>query len=171
MEYYKRRYRAASKGNYDIYVVFVEQGLALLNPRGRLGYILPHKFFNAQYGQPLRSLLAEGQHLAQVVHFGDQQVFAGATTYTCLLFLNKEAQPAFRFVKAHDLAAWRQGETQMEGQITAEIATTGEWNFAVGQGAELIAQLGQAWTCLEDVADVFVGLQTSADDALCVYNR
>ena len=90
VEYYKRRYRAASKGNYDIYVVFVEKALSLLNERGRLGFILPHKFFNAQYGEPLRGLIAEGRHLADVVHFGDQQVFAGATTYTCLLFLEKE---------------------------------------------------------------------------------
>ena len=117
VEYYKRRYRAASKGNYDIYVVFVEKALELLNERGRLGYILPHKFFNAQYGAPLRGLIAEGKHLAEVVHFGDQQVFAGATTYTCLLFLEKEARQAFHFVKAHDLAAWRQGEPQVEGEI------------------------------------------------------
>ncbi|MFN2166732.1 MAG: Eco57I restriction-modification methylase domain-containing protein, partial [Anaerolineae bacterium] len=66
VEYYKERYRAASKGNYDIYVVFVEKGLSLLNERGRLGFILPHKFFNAKYGEPLRGLIAEGQHLADV---------------------------------------------------------------------------------------------------------
>ena len=48
VEYYKKRYQAASKGNYDIYVVFVEKGLSLLNKQGRLGFILPHKFFNAQ---------------------------------------------------------------------------------------------------------------------------
>ena len=71
MEYYKRRYRAAGKGNYDIYVVFVEKALSLLNERGQLGFILPHKFFNAQYGEPLRGLIAEGRHLADVVHFGD----------------------------------------------------------------------------------------------------
>jgi hypothetical protein len=164
VEYYKRRYRAASKGNYDIYVVFVEQGLALLNERGRLGYILPHKFFNAQYGQPLRSLLAEGQHLAQVVHFGDQQVFAGATTYTCLLFLDKEAQPAFRFVKAHDLAAWRQGEAQVEGEIEAWTARSGEWNFVVGSGSDLFSRLAEYLVKLKDVASrMYQGPITSAD--------
>ena len=31
VEHYKRAYQAASKGNYDIYVVFVEKGLQLLN--------------------------------------------------------------------------------------------------------------------------------------------
>lgn len=44
VEFYKKRYIAANKGNYDIYVVFVEKGLNLLNGRGRFGFILPHKF-------------------------------------------------------------------------------------------------------------------------------
>ncbi|MBU2226593.1 MAG: Eco57I restriction-modification methylase domain-containing protein, partial [Proteobacteria bacterium] len=85
VEFYKIAFAAAGKGNYDIYVVFVEKGLSLLNAKGRLGFILPHKFFNAQYGEPLRNLLAKGKHLSEVVHFGDAQIFTGATTYTCLL--------------------------------------------------------------------------------------
>lgn len=89
VKYIKEKYRAAGSGNYDIYVVFVEKGLALLNPKGRLGFILPHKFFNSKYGAPLRGVVAEGKYLSRVVHFGDQQVFAGATTYTALMFLDK----------------------------------------------------------------------------------
>ena len=108
VEYYKRAYAAAGKGNYDIYVVFVERALRLLNPRGRLGFILPHKFFNAQYGEPLRRLLAGGRHLAEIVHFGDQQVFHAATTYTCLLFLDRAGRDEFRFERVADLAAWRE---------------------------------------------------------------
>ena len=129
VEYYKQRYRAASKGNYDIYVVFVEKALELLNEHGSLGYILPHKFFNAQYGEPLRSVIAEGQHLAEVVHFGDQQVFTGATTYTCLLFLEKQGRRSFNFVRAHDLVAWRQGEQQVESELSADTVTVREWNL------------------------------------------
>jgi type I restriction-modification system DNA methylase subunit len=48
VEYYKEAYRTAARGNYDIYVAFVEKGLSLLRRGGRLGFILPHKFFNAQ---------------------------------------------------------------------------------------------------------------------------
>ncbi len=80
VDFFKKRYKAASKGNYDIYVVFIEKGLDVLNPNGRLGFILPHKFFNAQYGEPVRSVIANGKHLAKVVHFGDQQIFESATT-------------------------------------------------------------------------------------------
>ena len=41
VEIYKAQYAAASAGNYDIYVVFVEQGLSLLNKQGGLGFICP----------------------------------------------------------------------------------------------------------------------------------
>ena len=175
VEYYKRAYAAAGKGNYDIYVVFVERALRLLNPRGRLGFILPHKFFNAQYGEPLRGLLAGGRHLAEIVHFGDQQVFHAATTYTCLLFLDRAGRDAFRFERVADLAAWREarevdpkGLADLSGlaapPISADRATAAEWNFTVGAGAGLFEKLRAMPVKLGDVADkIFQGLVTSAD--------
>jgi len=40
-EFYKWNYKSAAKGNYDIYVVFVERALSLLGPDGLLGFIMP----------------------------------------------------------------------------------------------------------------------------------
>jgi len=137
VEHYKTAFRSASKGNYDIYVVFVEKGLSLLNKNGRLGFILPHKFFNAQYGEPLREVIAKGKHLAEVIHFGDQQVFADATTYTCLLFLDKAGSSQCRFVKVADLTTWRGNGGASEGFIPPARITAKEWNFTVGKGADL----------------------------------
>jgi type I restriction-modification system DNA methylase subunit len=164
VELYKQNYTAASKGNYDIYVVFAERGLSLLSKTGRLGFILPHKFFNAQYGQPVRGLLAKGNHLAEVVHFGDKQVFAGATNYTCLLFLDKAGNKQCHFVKVDDLTSWRNTGEAVEGTIPSFRITASEWNFAVGKGAALFEKLSKIPVRLGDVADIFVGLQTSADD-------
>jgi hypothetical protein len=99
-----------------------------------------------------------------VVHFGDQQVFANATTYTCLLFLDKAGRNEFQFVKAHDLAQWRLGEPQTEGAISAAGVTASEWNFVVGSGSELFERLRAMPVKLGDVTHIFVGTQTSADD-------
>ncbi|MCK4451827.1 MAG: Eco57I restriction-modification methylase domain-containing protein, partial [Anaerolineae bacterium] len=164
VEFYKQRYAAASKGNYDIYVVFVERALQLLNERGRMGYILPHKFFQAKYGQPLRQLLAGGKHLAEIVHFGDQQVFAGASTYTCLLFLDKKGNQQFRYDKAHDLDGWRASGEAVEGEVKAGKVTEKEWNFVVGPGAPLFERLSEMPVKLGDVATrMYQGSITSAD--------
>ncbi len=163
VEAYKQLYASARTGNYDIYVVFVERALSLLNRDGRLGFILPHKFFNAQYGEPLRDLIAKGRYLSNVIHFSDQQVFAGVTTYTCLMFLDKAGRDACHFVKVDDLAAWRKTGAAIEGDIPADRITAAEWNFTVGTGAALFKKLSQMTPKLGDAASIFVGLQTSAD--------
>ncbi|MEI6046613.1 MAG: Eco57I restriction-modification methylase domain-containing protein, partial [Chloroflexota bacterium] len=164
VNHYKKAYHSASKGNYDIYVVFVERGLSVLNKTGRLGFILPHKFFNAQYGQPLRQLLAEGQNLSNIVHFGDQQIFANATTYTCLLFLDKAAnKDHFEMVKVDNLEEWRNTGKALKGKILTTNATSADWNFTIGKSAGLFEKLKAMPVKLGDVARFFVGLQTSAD--------
>jgi hypothetical protein len=164
VEYLKRRYHAGSKGNFDIYVLFVERGLELLNGQGRLGFIIPNKFFNAQYGQPLRELLSKGRHVSHIVHFGDQQVFHGATTYTCMLFLDKSGARECQFVGVRDLVAWCAGDGASAGSIPAEGIGAAEWNFAVGPAARLLQKLRDMAVQLGNVADIFVGVQTSADD-------
>jgi hypothetical protein len=160
----KANYASARRGNYDIYVVFVEKGLQLLNQGGQFAYILPHKFFNAQYGEPLRELISQGKHLQHVVHFGDLQLFEGATNYVCLLFLAKPGADECRFVRVDNLEQWFGTMRGTEGSISAKRITGAEWNFAVGKGAGLFEKLQTMSVKLGDIAHIFVGLQTSADD-------
>jgi hypothetical protein len=194
--YYKDNYRAAAKGNYDIYVLFVEKALQLLNTKGKLGFILPHTFFNSQYGEALRGLIAEGKHISQIVHFGHQQVFSTATTYTCLLFLDSVSHPSFRFTKVHNLDGWREAllntTTQSmdglfvkepeirywskvgvpitstdafeEGEISSDSISSAAWNFSISCFAPVFERLAAMPVKLGDIAHLFVGLQTDADD-------
>ncbi|MDP2217491.1 MAG: Eco57I restriction-modification methylase domain-containing protein [Methanolobus sp.] len=164
VEFYKKLYKSASKGNYDIYVVFVEKGLSLLNDDGLLGYILPHKFFNAQYGKPLRELIDNGKYIRSIVHFGHQQVFANATTYTCLLFLTAKEQDTFIFESVEDLDDWKSSGRTIQGEISSGDVTGDDWNFLVGEGGDLYRRLQEFPLKLEDVTyRIFQGVKTSAD--------
>lgn len=172
VEFYKLAYGAASAGNYDIYVVFVEKGLSLLNKTGTLGFILPHKFFNAKYGQPIRSVLAKGKHLSEVVHFGDQQIFDGATNYTCLLFLEKSGRKEFMLAKVGDLDEWRNSGKGIVGMIPASRVGPSEWNFDVGDTAALFEKLRRMPIKLGDVAErILQGLVTGADSVFVLADR
>jgi hypothetical protein len=164
VEYFGRQYGAAVKGNYDIYVLFLEKGLSLLNRSGVAGYICPHKFFNAKYGTPLRAQLAAGRHLSHIVHFGHQQVFSGPTTYTCLIFLRKQGIESCSVAKVADLEAWQLAPTASGTAVSADQIGAKEWHFDVGNGAALCRKLDAMPSKLKDVAHLFVGLQTDADD-------
>ncbi|MEA3340260.1 MAG: Eco57I restriction-modification methylase domain-containing protein, partial [Chloroflexota bacterium] len=158
-------YTCAQSDNFDKYCLFIERGLSLLKPTGRLGYIIPHKFFSLKSGRALRNLLSEGQHVAEIVHFGVQQVFGKKrTTYTCILALAR--QPVSRFTVEHvsDLLAWRRGES---GEVVEHKATYLEeapWEFVSPDARQVFERLRATYsTTLEQVANIFVGVQTSAD--------
>ncbi len=165
VEIYKEKYLSAQSGNYDIYVVFIEQGLKLLNNVGQLGYICPHKFFNSKYGAPIRSIISIGSHLTHVVHFGDQQVFDGATTYTCLLFLRKALSSECQYVRVSDLDSWLAGGKAHFGTIDSKLITASEWTFAEAQDAVLIDKCTLMPDKLGDISKRMAqGIRTSANE-------
>lgn len=169
VEIYKEEFISAGSGNYDIYVVMVEKGLKILKREGCLGFILPHKFFNAQYGKALRQLIADGKYLTAIVHFGAEQVFDKATTYTCLLFLGKAGSDTCKVQVVNDLEAWRSRGTSKGGEVRASSITGAEWNFSVGKEAELLTKLSRFPLKLSDATSrIFQGVKTSSDKIFIV---
>src|SRR5205807_248527 len=75
-DYCRRTYKTAF-GSFDAYVVFIERGLGLLAPRGRLGFIVPNKVFKLAYGERLREWLAHDGLVEEIIDFGDAQLFPG----------------------------------------------------------------------------------------------
>ncbi len=165
----KENFTSAAKGNYDLYVVFVERGLQLLESQGQLAYILPHKFFNNQYGRPLRELIAQGKHLRHVVHFGDQQIFPGTTNYVCLLFLARGGVDACRWVRADDLPAWLQTQHGPEDNIPTKGLTATEWTFAGQMADRLLEKLRCVGIRLLDLpAEMSRGSSTGDDEVFVI---
>jgi len=181
-EFYKWNYKAAAKGNYDIYVVFTERALSLLAPDGLLGFIMPHKWWQAQYGEGLRKIVADGKHLKAVVDFGDQQVFKGATTYTAIHVLSRDAgKKSVDYAKVLELD---DGEIQCRAiEAARKLATirrfpagqpsgAANWAFLNTGVSAFMAQVAANGPTLGNYADkIFVGLQTSADQVFILERR
>ena len=159
-------YTTARQDNFDKYALFIERSLTLLKSTGRLGVIIPHKFMATQAGRVLRHLLTNGHPLEQIVHFGVQQVFGRqATNYTCLLILNRRGSTHINVERVEALQAWRYGTP---GQIISFPATElneNTWELTNNITRELFARIRlDCSRSLNEVADIFVGVQTSKDD-------
>lgn len=168
VQYYRSQaspYTCARSNNFDKYSLFIERSLTLLKPTGRLGFIVPHKFFSLKSGQALRGLLSKGKHVTEIVHFGTQQVFGRhRTTYTCILILTKRATKALTVEHVSNLLAWRRGEIDQIVNYRAEYLTDNPWEFVSPAAHQVFERLRTAYpTTLEQVANIFVGVQTSAD--------
>ena len=158
-------YSTARQDNFDKYALFIERALTLLRPEGRLGVIVPHKFMTIQAGRTLRRLITADRLLEEVVHFGVKPVFGrNVANYTCILVLDHHGRDVVRIEQAGPLEAWRYGVPGVYTEIPA--ATLGEdaWQFADSETRALFERIRAAFPQrLGDLAEIFVGVQTSAD--------
>ncbi|MEK6607263.1 MAG: N-6 DNA methylase [Myxococcota bacterium] len=171
VELYKKRYRAAAEGNYDIYVVFIERSLEILREGGRLGFIVPTGWWKATYGAPLRRLVAEARQYAAVFDFADEQVFGDPTTYTCISFFRKAATPHVEYFRmSPDVMRMRRGSDvppKYCHKIGWDALDGGPWYLGVPASLRsLLDRLRASGPFLGDPAicpRVFQGLKTSLD--------
>jgi adenine-specific DNA-methyltransferase len=96
----RARFRTV-RGNFDLYVPFVERALELLKPGGRCGLVLPNKWATLDYARPLRELLLAEATIVHVVDLSGERVFAGANVYPHLLVLRKTVHAKSNAVRYH----------------------------------------------------------------------
>lgn len=78
----------AQSGMTDLYIVFYEIGLKMLNDNGVLGYITPNSFFNSIAGEYMRKYVVQHNLIEKIIDMKHYQAFS-ATTYTTITVLRK----------------------------------------------------------------------------------
>ncbi len=176
VDYFNSHYEAATK-NYDIYALFVEKGLSLLKEGGVLGFILPSKFFNADYGAGLRKVIAKNKALYKIVDFKDFQVFESATTYTCLLFLKKSKNKNFEYLELSNKDELNTSSRtlmkfQYKKSIQAQPSGEENWNFVGGENKSIMEKLRSIKLKLGNISEnIFQGIITGADKIFILIKR
>ncbi|MBB5040575.1 Eco57I restriction-modification methylase domain-containing protein [Prosthecobacter dejongeii] len=172
-DFYKARYKTPFK-QFDKYFVFLEKGIERLKESGCVGMVVSNKWLNIEAGAKLRELLAERRLVSEIVDFGNELVFAGKSTYVCLLVLNKQPRESFRYRHVHSFGEWMV-EPSAKG-ITLGLDALeryGKRPWVLPADDDEAKVLGTLWhdgLVLSDVADVINGFQTSAEDVFAIKN-
>jgi hypothetical protein len=160
-------YRSARTGNFDLYLPFIEKGLRLLGPGGRMAYIAPSLWVVNDYGKALRGLIRERRQLERWTDFRSHQIFDEAITYTALQVFSKTPNDAVRMALAPggDVADIDWSDPDLAVPYEA-LPADAEWLIATGAERRLIDRLARDCLRLDDVSlttAIFQGLITSAD--------
>ena len=160
-------YASTRSGNFDLYLPFIEKGIALLNEHGRLGYIAPSLWITNEYGEGLRKRIGAGRNLDRWIDFKAYQIFEEVTNYTALQFFTKGRNEAIRVAAAPngDIPAdpWANAGDALayDRQVFGE-----RWLLLTGEERALIDRLYERCKRLDDPEHTiqdFPGLITSAD--------
>ena len=148
--YFRTHYTTAS-GKFDLYYLFLERATELVRPDGRIGMIVPNKFFHTGAARPLRQLLGGGRWLRSVIDFRQYQVFPTATNYSCILSLKS---------RAADDPQYTRSKPKFEMGRTIEVPWSSlgadTWFFLDRATRELFERIRRSTEPLESVTARFV---------------
>jgi|GEM_PF-375539 len=138
---------------------------SILNPHGKLGFIVPDKFMRADYGIELRRLIAQRGALDRVIDFGHAQVFDGVTTYTCLLFLSGGHERDF-YAGVNSYFLDPQvflRDIKMEAHPAATL-TEDTWSLSDSLESKILNKIDSLGTALPKITKLLVtGVKTGAN--------
>ena len=84
----KKQYKklfSTFKYRADLYVLFYEKSLQLLNPKGILSFICSNRWLFNQYGQSLRKIIAHNYHISKIISIERANVFdEDVIAYPCI---------------------------------------------------------------------------------------
>ena len=166
-------------GTADLYVYFYEQGIGLLKPGGRMGYVVANKWLKAGYAENLRRLFAEDVWIEFLADFGHaRHLFPDADVFPCVISVRKpdggEAPEQF------DLAVIPRDDVPREGLSAAVQAATyraargelsrGAWVLEPPDVTALLRKIRERGVPLEDYAGVspLYGIKTGFNEAFLI---
>jgi SAM-dependent methyltransferase len=97
----RERFRTA-RGNFDLYVLFIERALQWLKPGGCCGLIVPNKWATLDYARECRKLLLEQATLDEVIDLSAHRIFRQASVYPHVLIFRKQSAAANHAVRVQE---------------------------------------------------------------------
>lgn len=171
MAYYKRSYATAFR-QFDKYFVFIERAVSKMRPGAWLGMVVPNKWMTIESGEKLRGLLAEDATVAELVDFGNELIFEGKSTYVCLLVLTKDSAGQFAYRHINRYADFLQDPREPGFILPATVLTAAgskAWVLpSSAPEAAVLAKLTANSVPLSELAEVKVGIQTSANEVFLI---
>ena len=75
---------------YDLYILFIEKSLSLLENNGLLGLIIPYSVLNQPYAILTRNYILNTCCILSIIDLSNYYVFQDSSVKTCILILKKE---------------------------------------------------------------------------------
>ena len=125
-----------TKGNWDLFVAFIERALALTNSLGSTSLLSPNKWLGAPYGSAIRE--RTGSSIAQILDFSRGRAFAGVgVAAVCSNFRVGIQGPVciLAYPKAHD----------QESVIVdrSRLVENDSWGFLLSSNIDILTEMSK----------------------------
>lgn len=179
---YKRQFRTARSGQFDLYMLFLEKAIGLLAPKGWLAFSVSNTFLRSDSRLVLRRVIGEQCQVHDIIEFEDAKIYPDALIQIALVVLQKgSARPGGRHV-------WIRGKGQLQKKLAAlasaaaheavetlllpaDMVRSDRWVFQSVTETDMLVKIEAVGTPLSNLP-VYLGhgIVTGADDVFLLRN-
>lgn len=164
---YKNNYQSSHK-QFDKYFIFLERALQKVKIEGYVCYIVPNKFFKIGAGAKLRGLLSN--YLISLDDFGAAQLFEDKTIYSSIVLLQKRVQESFTYTNVDSANGLWLGKPTDSIELHNTYLSSFPWKLTSDfEFLALMKKIESVSVPLENAAEIFNGIQTSAERPKPIY--
>jgi predicted type IV restriction endonuclease len=162
-DYWKESYESAA-GAYDLYILFIEQGLRLCRNGGLLSYIVPNKFLAAEYAMKFRAMIARDVYFERLIDYSRTRVWKRSVYPVVPLFVKRKPR---RNDELTVLTGDPVVKTQLYevAQVPRAVMTAMPdllWSFVTHSGVDTLVRIIERSRPLDSVAEIY-GSSTVAE--------
>ncbi len=160
----------SAKGTYDIYVLFIEKAIKLLNNVGRIAFITPNKYLSAKYAQSIREYILQNVKIDSLVDVSGIRVFEEVSVYPILSFMSmgrsssnniKLVLPRIRQLETFDLINY---STANVASKVLTVLPENIWGFLLSNKIDLLLKFIKATEPLSNLGDINASTTASESD-------
>lgn len=141
-------------GNTDLYVVFFEKCMSLLNNNGILSFITPNSYFKNSSQANFRGCI--GKYVDEIIDYGDVIIFDNIATYTAITTINMQEQTCRKYVRMSAM-------DKKDFESPLYNLGNAPWQFSSLNDAEFIENIKSRPNKLGNLCTIQHGLATNAD--------
>lgn len=157
-------------GMIDLYIVFYEIGILMLNDTGKLGYISPNSFMKNTSQRVFRNYLVENKYISAIYDFKTSKIFDDADTYTCICILNKNKRRVDFSVDYKEFSIYHMVvENRFEYEYFRDQLQDKAWNLSSDDNIKFLEKNKELPIKVQDIAIVQNGIVTNKDAAYIVH--
>lgn len=151
-EFISKNYKSA-KGNWDLYITFIEKALELTKKNGYTSMIVPNKWLSMDYGRSIREIIAN--KIILLADYSNLKVFEDASIFPIIFSCKQNEGKDLvieKFISETDSDNW-----QLKNQLKEELS----WGMIFNKDNRIIDDIESGSSRLDEFADVFGAFTTS----------
>lgn len=142
----------SAKGNWDLFVLFIELGYMYTSNKGIVTFIIPNKIIASEYAKEIRKIMAENS-ISEIRDYSNVNVFKEAAVYPVTFLSNKlkiSMNTRMIVMNSIDTIKW---ENIIENSI---FYKTNQWDSFFAQNSEITTIIDKILNneSLDDTAEV-----------------